>query len=160
MTITSIQLNEKALELRLKRDELKSRLHSTRQEIIEIDAQLRLIKQLEGESPGGESEPNDGPTVAKTFKRRPPVVAVKKAAHPKVSPTMAILSLLKENPSGLSQSELIDQAEPRIITTSDKPRRILQNLILQLKQKGRISKNEDGVLKYVKRKPTGFGLDG
>ena len=52
------------------------------------------------------------------------------------SPTEAVVNLLRQHSEGLSMRAVADALENAILTTSTKPRRIVQTTLFQLKDKG------------------------
>lgn len=60
-------------------------------------------------------------------------------------PTEAIRDLLRHHPHGLKTREIADELENRIETASDNKRRLIHSLTDQLRKRGEIARDEDGV---------------
>jgi len=65
------------------------------------------------------------------------------------SATKEIRRLLEIRP--MTSAELADDIEPRLVTESDKPRRIVLSSIDQLIRKGHVTRDESGVMHLIPR---------
>jgi hypothetical protein len=66
------------------------------------------------------------------------------------SPTDAIVGLLRKHPDGLRTGQIADEIEHRIATNSKNKRRLIYSLTDQLKKRGVIARDENGVNRFVK----------
>jgi hypothetical protein len=80
----------------------------------------------------------------------PAVVIHEEVVPPQVirrlNPTDGVLDLLSKRPEGMKLSDIVDALNGRILTASDNPRSVVRNTILNLVNRNRLVRNDDGLI--------------